>query len=478
MTKDYFQDIIPPQNDAERVPSSAPIRPAPQQTNQVPPPPPPPSPSNSSIDVREEPPVPLADRSIRNIMPSQTRKMPSFSGAPVGVSEAPRPRNSRGTRGILMVVMALLFVAIIGGLALFGLRNTTITIVPRTHPVTFDETSQLVAVPVGDVASSSLTYTVKTLELEDSEVVAAEGMTRVERKASGSITVINEHSTAPVKLVKNTRFQTPEGLVFRAPADIVVPGMKGTTPGKIDVLVVADQAGEQYNVGPVSRFTLPGLKTGSPMHTHVYAQSSAPMAGGFVGDEPAVAPAVLSDAVTRIRGRLEQKVRDTVAAQNASSTVAFAEAARVTYQDAPTTPEADKGVRIHQKARVELPVFDAAAFAHAIATAVSADAEQSTIKLVPQEGYAAHILGTSTAALGSEPLTVGLSGRALLVWQVDAPNIASALAGKDGGAFKTIVTGFPGVEEAHARIEPFWSKTFPTDASRIKVVVEEPQNKQ
>ena len=68
-----------------------------------------------------------------------------------------------------------------------------------------------------------------------------------------------------------------------------------------------------------------------------------------------------------------------------------------------------------------------------------------------------------------------LDGTAQLVWKVDTALLAEALLGRDESAFQAIVESFPGIEEAHARIEPFWSNAFPGDATAIKVRVEEPQ---
>ena len=69
-----------------------------------------------------------------------------------------------------------------------------------------------------------------------------------------------------------------------------------------------------------------------------------------------------------------------------------------------------------------------------------------------------------------------LSGNGILVAIVDTDALAQALAGRDQNAFQNIVANFPGVESAKARIEPFWSSSFPKDLTDIKIVVERPQN--
>ena len=59
-----------------------------------------------------------------------------------------------------------------------------------------------------------------------------------------------------------------------------------------------------------------------------------------------------------------------------------------------------------------------------------------------------------------------------------ARTLARTLAGRDGSAFQTIINKeFPGIKEAKARIEPFWSNTFPKDPASIRIVVSEPASR-
>lgn len=116
----------------------------------------------------------------------------------------------------------------------------------------------------------------------------ATGKRNVSEKASGQITIYNEFSSSPQALVASTRFQTPEGKIFRLVETVTVPGAK-VDDGKIksssiETKVIADKAGEAYNIGPVSKFTIPGFE-GSPRFNAFYAESKNSMAGGFVGEK-------------------------------------------------------------------------------------------------------------------------------------------------------------------------------------------------
>src|SRR3989344_2048314 len=259
MAKDYFQDIIPPGDDSNPPQSFRP-RPLPPQ-----PPEEPAQDGPRSIPIQTPPTVDdggfddAAPRGIRSIQaPARPRPYRSAiapttmerdfrEGPPISGGLPPR-RSSR----LWMWAGASVLVLCIVATLLFFFGSTTITVTPKSRTAVLSSAA-LTALEGAAAPLGTLSYTLQTFDLEDSEVVAAQGTTPVESKASGSITISNAYSASPVKFVKNTRFQSPQGLIFRAVSDIVVPGKKGSTPGTVSITVVADQPGEKYNTGPVSK---------------------------------------------------------------------------------------------------------------------------------------------------------------------------------------------------------------------------------
>ena len=55
-------------------------------------------------------------------------------------------------------------------------------------------------------------------------------------------------------------------------------------PSLIKARVAAEKAGDEYNIGPIDKFFIPGFK-GSAKYNGFYAKSESNMAGGFVGEE-------------------------------------------------------------------------------------------------------------------------------------------------------------------------------------------------
>lgn len=468
MAKDYFQDILPPDDAPRRPAPPAPqarpdaaepaIAPAEAEKTRIP--------INTAPSVMDEIEA-SGEKSIRNISVQRRSRPISDMREPAAGIMVSAPR--RGGAKWLLWVGAGASVLVLGLLVLVAIRSTAVQVTPRSQTITFSPSSQFTAYPSGTAASGTLAYTVRTLDLDDSEVVQSQGMVHAEEKASGSIVVYNDFQTSPLRLVKNTRFSTADGLIFRTPADIVVPAKKGSTPGQITVTVIADQPGAQYNVA-AGTFTVPGLKS-SPSYTHVYARSSQAMAGGFVGERPGVDEASMSAAKAAVRSRLEAKARDSIGSEK--DALVIPDLVQITYQDDAPTTEAGGGVRIREKAHVVIPIFAMSAFASTIAE--GAGIADPVAWVAPGSDFGAQLLNASTT-VGSEPIQFTLSGTATVVWSVDAAALQKALAGKPQSSFQGIVQNFPGIQEAHARVEPFWKSTFPTDPAAIKVSIGAPKS--
>ncbi len=404
------------------------------------------------------------ERGIRNI--SVKRRTPAQRPLE---SLPPRPRPQGPTRGSgrfalwAAAFIALIILVVMGSLVYFA--KTTITLIPRTHVITFDPSSYFTAYP----GSGELSYTVETRTFDDSATVPAQGTERVEDRASGNVTVYNDYSDAPVRLIKNTRFQSSDGKIFRTPSSIEVPGKKDGSPGRVTITIIAEEAGETYNIAP-GKLTVPGLKTTPAMFSGVYAQADTAFSGGFIGERPAVTAQALEEARSQIRTRLEEQTRQALAAYGADRFV-FPALTETSFETLPTQAD-NGGARITERATMRIAVFDAAVFAQAVARAVSADAGQSTVQLVASSQLTATPRQPLTE-LGNNPIEFSLSGSGTLEWIIDETELKSALAGKDKGAFNPIVANFDSIQEARASVAPFWASAFPDEIEDIHVVREQ-----
>lgn len=409
------------------------------------------------------------EKSIRNIQvnPSRPRPRESFDGVDGGRPSArPAMPRKRG-RSFLLWGIAGITIVILAGAGILAFRDTTVTVTARTTAISFTPGATISAVRAAEgEADGVLSYTVQTITAEEGAPVASSGTEHVEEKASGRITVFNTYSTSPMKLIKNTRFESPQGLIFRVPADVVVPGKTSRGPGSVTVSVIADKTGDAYNIGATTKFTVPGLK-GTKEYDGVYASSDAPMTGGFSGERASVAPADMQATQSELRARLQKTIQEDVAKLSTDSVFVVADTARITYTQGTQTPGEKGTVTIREQASLDVALFPAHAFASAAARSAGIDVGDSPTLFASNSDFSALQSGSATTTNGM--LTLSIAGSGTITWVVDGDALAAALAGKNKDAFQTIIKNFLGIEKATANVMPPWASTFPADASNITV---------
>lgn len=130
-----------------------------------------------------------------------------------------------------------------------------------------------------------------------------------ENKAEGMIRVFNDYSVVSMPLRENTRFMAASGKIFRTPASVIIPGKKTEkgkeTAGFIDIKVIADESGPDYNIEPTT-FSIPGL-VGTDSYTKVYGKSFEAMKGGFKGETPQVSEEDLKKAEISVVQKLKDE---------------------------------------------------------------------------------------------------------------------------------------------------------------------------
>ncbi|MCH7756715.1 hypothetical protein IIC45_01365 [Patescibacteria group bacterium] len=322
-----------------------------------------------------------------------------------------------------------------------------------------------------DVALSSLPYDIMTLELTESQSVVATGREEVSLKASGKIVIYNNYNTAIQRLIRNTRFETPLGLIYRINESIVVPGQTSeggkVTPGSIEVTVYADEPGEAYNVG-LTDFTVPGFK-GAPQFEYFYARSKFPMTGGFVGEQLVVEESVQESAREELRVTLNEQLLLEAFSQVPEGFLLFEDAVFVEFESQPTI-EQDGSVVLTEKAILFGVLFEEKAFARHLAQNTLAGFDDSPVELKSLESLSLTVLDKENMSPWEKDIfTFSLSGNATLVWLFDEAKLKDDLAGRDKRAIYTILSGYPSIERAEVIIRPFWRQSFPDAIEDITI---------
>ncbi len=415
--------------------------------------------------------IPPHKRSIRRIGISRSSKKPrpriqqeTGRKTPIvgSVNRTSRP-------WALWVIVLLVLIGLGGVLVSLFFSGAEIRVIPRQEVVTINGTfSARQGAEFGE-----LSYEVMKVEQSASREVLARGEEQVERKANGFITVYNTFDENPQRLIKNTRFESPEGLVFRIAESIVVPGMKGDTPGSVEARVDADTSGAEYNINP-TRFTIPGLESDAARFKAFYAESTQKMKGGFSGVTKVVSADDQAIAERELETELRAQLLSAGHAQTPEGFLLFDEGTFITFET-PVVEESTNATMATLTMRGTLYgfVFDEKQLGEYIALQTVSNYERSPVVVYNPETLEVSLPQKETLIpTGLERVDVVLAGTPRLVWQFDVTTLVNDLLGKQKDFAESIFERYPAIQSAEVVVRPFWRSILPEDPNKIEVQVE------
>lgn len=373
----------------------------------------------------------------------------------------------------LIYSLAIFFVVVGGGLAAsFLMGGADVTVYPKHR----EPNVNAEFVTHKSAVADQLPYELLTLEAEGERQVKATGQEDVQAQATGKILIYNRHSTSPARLVTNTRFESPEGLIFRIRDSVVIPGYTTDAsgeviPGVVSADIFADEVGEAYNLAPTT-FTIPGF-SGEPEFENLRGESTETFSGGFDGQRFIIADEELKTAEQALRTELRNSLLERIDAEKPAGFTVFKDAVTFTYISLPAVEYGDNLATIKEKVIMRIPIFKAEQFASFIAAATVPGYEGDDVRITDTSVLSFSYLTatTSTTDIGAvQSLEFKLSGRPQLVWEYDAAGLKANLLTANKTALTSVLGAYPAIERAEAVIRPFWKTKFPTKIDDITII--------
>lgn len=372
----------------------------------------------------------------------------------------------------IIVGILILAVIAIGFLSLSS--RVVISIVPKQQSVQVDFDKKTFK-DEGEVA-----YTVITLEETQDMGIPSTGTKEVDKRASGKILIFNKYSSSPQRLIARTRFEAPDGKIFRISDPVIIPGYKkeggNIIPGSIEAVVYADEPGEEYNIG-FSDFTIPGLK-GTPLYDGFFARSKNEIKGGFSGLMKVVSDEDVTKArqtleenlIKSLRTKVEEKIvtEERIAFENASFIIFTEDVA----SDADTAEESTDDATFILHARLHIMLFDKIKLNDAIVNEYLPEENAELVEVSNLESLEVTLPDKDLVSItDDETAFIHIKGTALFKWRFSSDEIKTRLLGaeKDDLVFNTVFREhFPNIVSADVvSFRPFWAQRFPDDPDNI-----------
>lgn len=361
------------------------------------------------------------------------------------------------------IVTLLIIITIVGSV----FAGASVAITPRQAAINLD-TSFTASF---DPAPGMVGFEVVTVTKDATRTVKATGSETISRPASGTIVVYNDTDTAQ-KFIKNTRFQTPSGLIFRIPESISIPAKKGDAPGSVETKVFADSAGEEYNID-LSDFVVATFKEkNDPLLDKIYARSKTAMTGGFEGTVKVASEADTEAAEAAMETELASLLVTEASNALPEGFVIIPEGGSFSYETLPNQEGEDGSVVITVRGEGKLLAVSALDVAQAAAAdripgyagESVAFSDTSTLSFALTDSAFDLVSATSTE--------IRVSGPATLVWTFDVEELKEKLVDKSRSMTATIFGEYPGIERADVVIRPFWKRSLPETIEDIDVTIE------
>ena len=387
------------------------------------------------------------------------------------------------SKGVFLRI-AVIFGAIV---LVFGLAYIAYLYVPKATVTIFakKEVKSADIEITGDVNHDEIDYDKSTIPaklMEFNEEVAktfnATGLGNVSnQKAKGKVTIYNEFSSSPQPLVATTRFLSEDQKVFRLVQSVTVPGTtkvgEEIKPGVLEVDVIADEAGDGYNIG-ATNFTIPGFKSsGNDKHTKIYAKSEASMSGGGSGNDTVklVTDKDISDAKDKIsleiNGAIKNKIKD-----GAAGMIILDDAIVVdepVYRVSNSAGETADSFEIKIQAHARALVFSESDIKK-IANSVIAKSGNGKINI--DSGSVIIDYGKANADFKLGVIDIKMHASNVMQPNIDLENLKRGILGKNNDELGEYLKTYSNIEKAEVEYFPqVFTNKIPLNEKRVKVIL-------
>lgn len=415
-------------------------------------------------------------RNLQDVLPS--------AAVPVDTAGRPRPVVLGGTARqpahrrwpvivsvfLVIIVPSTYFASIVFGRA-------TVSVVPRRVPFAVSGKYRTLKLPSAAASSTTLGFQTMTIRGKESTTVPAGDSMAVAEQASGTIVVMNRYSRTAQKLVANTRFETPDGKIYRIKEAILVPGytlIDGTlTPGELTAKVIADRPGPDYN-GAWPTFTVPGFK-GDPRFQTITARGETPFTGGFTGNRKTVDPAIRSAAESDLARRLKERLLAEAINQTPGDYVWYPNGVFWRLAEASTTEVSSAGeAEIALQAELVAPIFSRAELSQTLARRLVPAYDGAPVRVEGLEQFNFQPVSVLSDPERLTEFDFTLEGKGVLVWQFETAALLRDLAGRRTYDYQAVFIKYPSIVSSSATVNPPWLISFPADPKRISLTIEAP----
>lgn len=369
-----------------------------------------------------------------------------------------------GTLGALLGIAILLSTVF---------ARMTVTITPVSEAKTLPPISIKVTPDAAAIHVARGIIPGEIIEFQESRerVSGATGRKAVSERARGTMIIYNAFSAEPQQLVSATRFQAPDGKIFRLEKAVTVPGAKISNgeivPSSVEAFVTAAESGSAYNMGGQAgiKFRIPGFE-GTPKYQGFYGEAKSAFTGGFQGEANVATEDDIKKASEAVTAELVNYLKESLLKKTPDGFISIegGREAGITNLAAPNPGAPGDTFRVIATGKVRAIILRADDEAEFIGALFST----TTPKVLNPEG--SKIERRSVVLdLDNRQLSYTIAGTAVIQARIDQASIQSDLLGKREAEVLSYLSGYQGVASFEIKFFPIWLWRAPQEGSKVKI---------
>ncbi len=355
--------------------------------------------------------------------------------------------------------------------AYIKLPKADIQIWPKMDTLTLQEKITAdKSIDLPDLVNKIIPAQYMEVQKEAQQEFPATGSASNDGKATGTIKVYNKISPSTAfTLIKGTHFLSDSGKYFVTTEKNIIPAAKNNLPGLVDVKVLAEESGTDYNI-MASKFSIPKLY-GTSYYYSVYGASSLATTGGYKG----TVKKVTDDDILKAKGALTKKLladaKDSLKSKLAPDDVLLDGAIVNSVIDASSDVKTGAVIdKFNEQAKVK--IFALIFKKQDLEEFVKSEAKSQLPKDNNFIEKSLNIVYNSSAVdIRGGKLMVNLQSSIKTYSNINTNDLIDLFSSKSSDQIKQIIDEMYNgkISELKVNFWPFWVRRAPEDKNRIKI---------
>ncbi len=318
------------------------------------------------------------------------------------------------------------------------------------------------------VSSDQFKYEVVTVSGDSSKIVSAVNGPLIEMKAKGTVVLFNNSST-PQKLVAGTKLSNTTGLIYRTTSTITIPAKK-TLAGNVSVGIIADKTGTNYNaklLDLTGDFKIVEFKN-TAKYSLFYGRLKTDIVDGFFGYKKIVSTDIQKETEIELRDQLKAKLLAQISPIIPKDYVFFDDAYTIEYKTLESLSVSSTTASITTSGVLYGFIFNKNNLLKTVATKETRSFTAETYDINGLQNLKFTLNNSKDFLIKKDtPLIFSLKGPVTLMGTFSEENLKNQLKGISLSESNLVFKNYRSIINAHARITPFWLRSFPNSIEHI-----------